>query len=231
MKLIKGKHFFSVPNSGADVFHIDADHVRFEDCSFTRLGFAPTSADELVGAVNGSLVEFCRCRLSYGGKGMLLGTGDTNAADVKAGQKVIFEESILEFNSRRNPMVNAGQAELYKCLIRHWGVPDSFHEKSYGIRAKGEYASVHVEDCLFEQENLWTCLTRGNLFDDSVRHTLFPFLGPGFRRALYADQGGKVFAKNCHKNHWWLHIGGHEGAYMSDAKAKALREHLMGAVA
>lgn len=196
-----------------------------ENCSFTQKGLSPTQCDELASLIYGARAVFYRCRFSFNGKGVLVGSGDTDAYDLFA-THVLFHQCIFEGCSRRNPFIQVGQGVVSECLIKNWGIDDTFHVKSFGIRA-GSKAQVIVRNCVFEQESLFSCASRKNAFSDMTNHYLFPiFAGPGFRRAAYADLGGSIKCYHCYKNRPWLYVQNHCGPWMSEVEAQSLSVYL-----
>lgn len=200
--------------------------VHVSNSVIYRTGMNPKDADELASAVQGADVIWYRCRFKDNGKGVLVGSGDTDLEDLITGQRSLFYECVFEGNSRRNPFVQIGQGYMINCLVRNWGRPNTFHEKSFGARA-GSKAQLIISNTVFIQDDLTTCLTRGNFFSDIFNQYFWPFwYGPGFRRAAYADWGGHIQCYHCYKNHRWLKIENHRGKYMTDQAASKLIEHL-----
>lgn len=136
--------------------------------------------------------------------------------------KTLFYECIFENNSRRNPFIQYGQSRLYKCLIKNWGIPETFFIKSHGLRA-GKHAQVMATDCLFIQKGFFECLNKYTITD--IFHQDFPIL-PGFMKAAYANYGGQIKLYNCYKNRWWLYTKNHIGKYMNKNEAIELEKYL-----
>lgn len=211
---------------GDGICIVGARRVHVANSVISRTGLDPKTADELASAVKGADVIWYRCRFKDNGKGVLIGSGDTDLSDLLSGQRSLFYECIFEGNSRRNPFVQIGQGYLINCLVRNWGRPETFHEKSFGVRA-GAKAQVTVTNTVFIQDDLWSCLTRGNLFADIFHQYFWPFwYGPGFRRAAYADLGGHIQCYHCYKNRPWLKIENHRDDYMTENEAIELMIHL-----
>lgn len=201
------------------------------NCLFTREGKDPTTADELASVVQGADVLFYRCYFKCNGKGVLVGSGDTDLTDLLTGQRVIFYECIFENVCRRNPFAQIGQVYLIRSIVKNWGTKEYFHAKSYGARA-GYMGQLIVKDTVFKQESLWNCLKRGTLLKDIFGHYLYHlFLVPGFARAAYADCHGQIACYNCYKNRWWLYIENHRTKYMSKDSAELFESYLYETVA
>lgn len=192
-----------------------AEHVRIDNSSL-----ASDAGDECASIVNGADFLFVNCLFSNNGKGVLQGSGDSNIADIRNGTRSIFYNCVFLNNSRRNPFIQSGNSLIIECLIANWG--RSFHEKSFGIRA-GKNAQVTVIDSVFVQDSLGECIKRGHTLKDTFGHYFWPFwIGPGFRRAAYADWGGQIVCYNCYKNRNWLYLKNHRGKYMDKDEASAI---------
>jgi hypothetical protein len=119
-------------------------------------------------------------------------------------------------------MVQRGKVILRNCLIENWGIPETFHEKSFGARAS-DHGTLEIYRTLFIQRNFFKCLNK-NIFSDMFRNS-FPW-HPGFMRGITKDDHGTVYAEECYKNHWWITLAGHHGSKMSKDEADELLEHL-----
>lgn len=205
-----------------------SQYVLVKNCTFDNtLGQSPKAMDELASVVNGGRAIFYRCKFQDNGKAVLIGSGDTNRSDRSLGQHAIFYECLFQNVSRRSVFAQIGQVEMIRCVVENWGVPKYFHSKSYGCRA-GDWGQLMLQDCVFLQEDLWTCLKRGNLLRDTFGHYFWPLpLMPGFARAAYADRKGQIVAYHCYKNHPWLYIQNHRGDYMDEVTAMLLRDYLV----
>lgn len=175
--------------------------------------------DECASIVNGADFIFKDCVFSYNGKGVLQGSGDSNLEDIARGTRSIFYNCLFLDNSRRNPFIQSGQSLIINCGVMYWG-RSNFHEKSFGIRV-GKNAQVTVINTVFLQDSFMECIKRFHTFKDTFGQYFWPFwIGPGFRRAAYADWGGQIVCYNCYKNRKWLHIQNHRGKYMSEDEAE-----------
>lgn len=188
-----------------------------ERCVFTQKTQSPTQSDELASIIYGARANFYQCRFEFNGKGVLVGNGDTDELDLTS-VKCSFVECIFEGCSRRNPFAQVGQTTVRNCVVKNWGIDDTFHEKSFGIRV-GSKGQAIVQNTVFLQEDLITCLKRKNVIKDTFNHYVFPMLGPGFRRAAYADKGGQIACYNCYTNRPWLYVQNHIGPRMNEGSA------------
>ena len=187
----------------------------------SNYGNEPNYGDECASIVNGADFIFTNCVFAYNGKGVLQGSGDSNLDDIRRGTRSIFYNCVFLDCSRRNPFIQSGQSMIISCIVANWG-KTNFHQKSFGIRA-GSHAQVTVIDTVFIQDSLVKCLKRGHTFKDTFGQYFWPFwIGPGFRRAAYADWGGQIVCYNCYKNRPWLHIQNHRGKYMDKDDAERL---------
>lgn len=209
-----------------DGFHLEGTGSAYvERLYVSRHGQQPDLADESASIVNGVDVIFVDCVFTDNGKGFLQGSGDTNLLDLCKGQRSLFYHCYFKNNSRRCPYINAGQCYILNCVVENWGISSTFHEKSFGIRA-GKYAQVTVANTAFFQEDLRTCLRRGTFLKDTFGQYFLPFIGPGFRRAAFADMGGSIQCTNCYTNRNWLYLENHYGPTMPEEEALRLREEL-----
>lgn len=184
----------------------------------------PDAGDECASVVNGADVIFTNCVFADNGKAVLQGSGDSNLEDIRRGTRTIFYNCIFMNCSRRSPFINAGQSLVIDSLVMNWG--KHFHEKSFGIRA-GSHAQITVIGTIFLQESLSKCIKRGHLFKDTFGHYFWPFwIGPGFRRAAYADWNGQIVCYDCYKNRSWLYLKNHRGRYMDKDDAETLLNKL-----
>lgn len=181
-----------------------------------------TKVDEITSIINGADVVFYQCVFSNNGKGILIGSGDSPDKDFKS-LRVSFIECIFENNSRRSPFAQFGQVHLYRCWIKNWGIPETFHEKSYGFRV-GSWGQGFAYQCVFTQRPFFQCLNK-NFFKDWFAQQLPNFI-PGFILAAYSDFGGQIRLRECFKNRWWLRFQGHRGKKMSKKFANSLIEYL-----
>lgn len=191
--------------------------------------------DEAVGVTWGSRALFRRCVIRGAGKLLLCGSGDADKLAVERGKTVIFEDCILEDFGRRGPEVQSCmRVILRRCLIRNWGEPGRFDVRAFAAWAH-DGASIRAEDCVFWQDRFLQAGLRGLVADLANWigwcwqrrdwHPLHWFL-PGVCRGLTASQGGKVSARRCYANHWWIRLQGHQGARMEKREALALMARL-----
>lgn len=191
--------------------------------------------DEAVGVTWGSRALFRRCVIRGAGKLLLCGSGDADKLAVERGKTVIFEDCILEDFGRRGPEVQSCmRVILRRCLIRNWGEPGRFDVRAFAAWAH-DGASIRAEDCVFWQDRFLQAGLRGLVADlanwigwcwQRRDWNLLHWLLPGVCRGLTASQGGKVSARRCYANHWWIRLQGHQGARMEKREALALMARL-----
>ncbi len=170
--------------------------VLIEHCLFTNEGANPLQADELLDISGGAKVTIRHCEFRMNGLGILIGNSadDADMENKKLGLNVLMEYCYLHDMSRRFPRIHGGTLRMHHCLIENWGLPNTFHEKSFGVRV-GPKAKGYIDWCIFKQPSMWAFMN-ANRFQD-------PF-GP--RLGAYSDDGNGVKASNCYKNHWWINV-------------------------
>lgn len=195
--------------------------IIFNNCIFFNPGISANETDELVSIVNGGSAHFFRCYFLLNGKAVLVGNGDFRDSDPLS-LEASFEECVFERCSRRQVYVQDGKATMHRCMVKNWGVPESFYEKSFGSRS-GHNGILNITDTIYKQRSFLECINK-NIFSDTFRQT-FPEWIPGFMKGITSDNGGVVHASRCHKNRWWIRLTGND-SYMSDDEAASLRDHL-----
>ena len=141
--------------------HIDRT-TYIENCYFSNRGRAGDSMDELASAVRGTEVIFSNCVFDCNGKGVLVGSGEFIDHDIDEEHlNVTFDYCVFRNCSRRNPMVQRGNVLMRNCLVENWGVPETFHEKSFGARAS-DYGTLEVFRTLFIQRGFFKCINKND---------------------------------------------------------------------
>ena len=149
---------------------------------------------------------------------MLCGCGDKSHFEEEAGKTVEFYECILENASRRLPEVQDGMTcVLEDCLVRNWALPERFTVRGFGAWAHRQGSRIDAVNTVFWQDRFARPFKQfctdmashiGQAYnDEGISGLLSPSTYiPGVCRGLMASDGGRVFARNCWSNHWWIRL-------------------------
>lgn len=191
--------------------------------------------DEGISGVDGARAVIRRTRVTRVGKAILWGNGDYPDTDPDA--ELVLEDCIIRDVGRRAPEAQDGvRVIMRRCVIRNWGIGSRFTVRSFGAWAH-DGASIRAEDCVFWQDRFLQAGLRGLVADlanwigwcwQRRDWNLLHWFLPGVCRGLTASQGGKVSARRCYANHWWIRLQGHQGARMEKREALALMAELEG---
>lgn len=191
--------------------------------------------DEGISGVDGARAVIRRTRVTRVGKAILWGNGDYPDTDPDA--ELVLEDCIIRDVGRRAPEAQDGvRVIMRRCVIRNWGIGSRFTVRSFGAWAH-DGASIRAEDCVFWQDSFWQSGLWGFVVDlanwigwcwQRRDWNLLHWFLPGVCRGLTASQGGKVSARRCYANHWWIRLQGHQGARMEKREALALMAELEG---
>ena len=191
--------------------------------------------DEGISGVDGARAVIRRTRVTRVGKAILWGNGDYPDTDPDA--ELVLEDCIIRDVGRRAPEAQDGvRVIMRRCVIRNWGIGSRFTVRSFGAWAH-DGASIRAEDCVFWQDRFWQSGLRGLVADlanwigwcwQRRDWNLLHWFLPGVCRGLTASQGGKVSARRCYANHWWIRLHGHQVARMEKREALALMAELEG---
>ena len=191
--------------------------------------------DEGISGVDGARAVIRRTRVTRVGKAILWGNGDYPDTDPDA--ELVLEDCIIRDFGRRAPEAQDGvRVIMRRCVIRNWGIRSRFTVRSFGAWAH-DGASIRAEDCVFWQDCFWQSGLWGFVVDlanwigwcwQRRDWNLLHWFLPGVCRGLTASQGGKVSARRCYANHWWIRLQGHQGARMEKREALALMAELEG---
>lgn len=207
--------------------------VIIRNCT-VDLGRCPLDKlDEGISGVDGARAVIRRTRVTRVGKAILWGNGDYPATDPDA--ELVLEDCIIRDVGRRAPEAQDGvRVIMRRCVIRNWGIGSRFTVRSFGAWAH-DGASIRAEDCVFWQDRFWQSGLWGFVVDlanwigwcwQRRDWNLLHWFLPGVCRGLTASQGGKVSARRCYANHWWIRLQGHRGPRMSKREALALMAEL-----
>lgn len=186
--------------------------------------------DEGISGVDGARAEARMTKVCRVGKGVLWGNGDYPESDAARGE-LLLEDCIVRDIGRRAPEAQDGvRVTMRRCVIRNWGIRSRFSVRAFASWAH-DGASIRAEDCVFWQDRFLQAGLRGLVADlanwigwcwQRRDWNLLHWFLPGVCRGLTASQGGKVSARRCYANHWWIRLQGHQGARMEKREALAL---------
>ena len=189
--------------------------------------------DEGLSGVDGARAVVRETRLARVGKGVLWGNGDYPETD--PGAELVLEDCIVRDIGRRAPEAQDGvRVTMRRCVIRNWGIRGRFTVRAFAAWAH-DGASILAEDCVFWQDRFLQAGLWGFVVDlanwigwcwQRRDWNLLHWFLPGVCRGLTASQGGKVSARRCYANHWWIRLQGHQGARMEKREALALMARL-----
>lgn len=218
---------------GMDGIQINGETAIIRNCviDFEEIGLSEEEQDEALSCVNNSNCTITDTVLENVGKAFLCGSGDD---DSPQGGYVYMENCIIRNFGRRAP---EGQDKIIihmkNCKIENWGHHDYFTVRSFGAWAH-HGSEIHCENCLFIQKSFFQSgllnffIDLGNHIGQSFKYrslNILDYIIPGVCRGLTQSKKGKVTAKNCYKNKWWIRIQ-NCSSYMSYEDACKLNEKL-----
>ena len=196
------------PGENAHGLLCTKDIYLIKDCIFDTEHLDIDDFDETFSVTWGASAVVDHCMIRGGGKLCLIGSGDENPPYQEKGKKVVFNHCFFACAGRRCPEVQSGMiVELNNCVISGWGDPDRWSVRAFGAWAH-HGGEIHAKDCVFipyggsippilriKDKLHWIGQT---INYDGIR-ALFSAstYKSGWKRALWASNGGKVTAEHC----------------------------------
>lgn len=237
IRIIEDQYITAPTGAGGDGITVYGSDglVVIRNCTVDLGRWPLDKLDEGISGVDGARAVIRRTRVTRVGKAILWGNGDYPDTDPDA--ELVLEDCIIRDVGRRAPEAQDGvRVIMRRCVIRNWGIGSRFTVRSFGAWAH-DGASIRAEDCVFWQDRFWQAGLRGLVADlanwigwcwQRRDWNLLHWFLPGVCRGLTASQGGKVSARRCYANHWWIRLQGHQGARMEKREALALMAELEG---